>query len=446
MPVLFLGVLTTALDIALVATTLPAMRAAFELDARRASWLLGTFVLFTLLGLPLMTKLSDRHGRRTIYLIDFALFITGGIVVISSVGFGVLMVGRALQGLGAAGIFPVASAVIGDTIEPARRGRALGILGSVYGLAFMFGPILGGILVQFGWRWPFIANLCLAAIVLIVSRKRVPDFRAEYESAIDWPGIGVLAVLLGSLSIGMNQIDTASFAESLSSVSVWPLLLLSVLLLPVFKRIEDHADDPVLRPGLIRRRQVLLVCLFATAAGLVEAGFVFMTDFTKNALEVSDRVASFMLLPLVGAVSVASPLAGRLLDHIGSKAIIGGGLLLIAGGMSVLGWAAPSAGAFYAGSVAIGIGLACLLGSALSYILLAEADVAERTVAQGVNTIFISIGQLLGSAVIGAIAASALSPTEGYQQAFAWIGVTAAVLCLVSLLLNDRKKEREGLT
>ncbi|HUF07834.1 MAG TPA: MFS transporter, partial [Rhodothermales bacterium] len=119
MPVLFLGVLTTALDIARVATTLPAMRAAFALDERRASWLLGTFVLFTLLGLPLMTKLSDRHGRRTIYLIDFGLFITGGIVVISSVDFGVLMIGRALQGLGAAGIFPVASAVIGDTIEPA---------------------------------------------------------------------------------------------------------------------------------------------------------------------------------------------------------------------------------------------------------------------------------------------------------------------------------------
>ncbi|HUF10968.1 MAG TPA: MFS transporter, partial [Rhodothermales bacterium] len=374
------------------------------------------------------------------------LFITGGIVVISSVDFGVLMIGRALQGLGAAGIFPVASAVIGDTIEPARRGRALGILGSVYGLAFMLGPILGGVLVQFGWRWPFIANLCLATIVLIVSRKRVPDFRSERESSIDWLGIGVLAVLLGSLSIGMNQIDTASLAESLSSISVWPLLLLSILLLPVFKRIEDHADDPVLRPGLIRRRQVLLVCLFATAAGLVEAAFVFMTDFTRNALEVSDRVASFMLLPLVGAVSVASPLAGRLLDRIGSKAIIAGGLLLIAGGMSVLGWVAPSAGAFYTGSVAIGIGLACLLGSALSYILLAEADVAERTVAQGVNTIFISIGQLLGSAAIGAIAASALSPAEGYQQAFAWIGVTAAALFLVSLLLNDRKKEREGLT
>lgn len=445
MPVLFLGVLTTALDIALVATTLPAMRRAFDLDERSASWLLGTFVLFTLLGLPLMTKLSDRHGRRTVYLIDFALFILGGLVMISSRGFVQLMFGRALQGLGAAGIFPVASAVIGDTIEPGRRGRALGILGSVYGLAFMFGPILGGILVQFGWRWPFIANLVLAAFVLIVSRKRVPDFKAESTGPIDWAGIAVLAVLLGALSIGMNQIDTEAIADSFTSLRVWPLLLVSVLLIPVFGRIEERAEDPVLRPGLIRRRQVLLVCVFATAAGLVEAGFVFMTDFTHNALEVSTRTASFMLLPLVGAVSVASPVAGRLLDRIGSKRIISGGVLLIAAGMGILGWVTPSAAAFYAGSILIGMGLACLLGSALSYILLTEAEVAERTVAQGVNTIFISIGQLLGSAMIGAIAASALTPGEGYQKAFSWIAVAAAALFFVSLLLHDLKREREAM-
>ncbi len=444
MPVLFLGVLTTALDIALVATTLPAIRRAFELDERSASWLLGTFVLFTLLGLPLMTKLSDRHGRRTVYLIDFGLFILGGLVMISSNEFVQLMVGRALQGLGAAGIFPVASAVIGDTIEPGRRGRALGILGSVYGLAFMFGPILGGILVQFGWRWPFVANLVLATIVLIVSRKHVPDFKAESKEPIDWAGIAVLAALLGAVSIGMNQIDTEAIAESFLSLRVWPLLVISILLVPVFGRLEKRAGDPVLRLSLIGRRQVMLVCLFATAAGLVEAGFVFMTDFTHNALEVSMRTASFMLLPLVGAVSFASPLAGRLLDRIGSRRIIGGGLFLITGGMGILGWVSPSATAFYAGSILIGMGLACLLGSALSYILLTEAEVSERTVAQGMNTIFISIGQLLGSALIGAIAASALTPSAGYQKAFSWIAIASAALFVVSFLLKDRQTELQS--
>ncbi len=376
MLVLFLGVLTVALDIALVATSLPAMRDAFGLDERSASWLLGTFVLFTLVGLPLMTTLSDRYGRRIVYLADFGLFIAGSVILITSTGFVQLMVGRAIQGFGASGIFPVASAVIGDTVEPGKRGRALGILGSVYGLAFMFGPILGGILVQFGWRWPFIANLGFATIVLLVSALRVPEHRTESRGAVDWTGIVVLAVLLGSLSFGMNQVDTGNLGPSLASARVWPFLILSAVLILVFVRVERSAERPVLRLALVRKRQVALVCLFAMGAGVVEAAFVFMTDFTTQALGVSHRSASFMLLPLVTSVSIASPIAGRLLDAVGSRRIISIGLVFMVGGMAVLGWLPPSKASFYAGSVGIGVGLACLLGSALSYILLAEAEVS----------------------------------------------------------------------
>jgi MFS family permease len=442
MVVLFMGVLTTALDIALVATTLPAMRDAFGLDERSASWLLGTFVLFTLVGLPLMTALSDRYGRRIVYLVDFGLFITGGLVLISSSSFTQLMIGRAIQGLGAAGIFPVASAVIGDTVEPSKRGRSLGILGSVYGLAFMIGPILGGVLVQFGWRWPFIANLGLASDVLIVSALRIPEHRTGATGKVDWIGITVLAVLLGSLSFGMNQVDTGSLGQSLASNRVWPFLVLSLVLIPLFVRIERSAPRPVLRLGLIQKRQVALVCFFAAGAGTVEAAFVFMTDFTTLSLGVSHRAASFMLLPLVTAVSIASPLAGRLLDAVGSKRIISIGLMFMIAGMGTLALLTPSAAAFYAGSVGIGLGLACLLGSALSYILLAEAEVSERTVAQGLNTLFISVGQLMGSAIIGAIAASAVLPSAGYQSAFGWIAILSALLLAASMFLDDRGKEQ----
>jgi MFS family permease len=433
MPVLFLGVLTVALDIALVATSLPAMRQAFQLDERSASWILGTFVLFTLIGLPVMTTMSDRFGRRVVYLADFGLFVAGSLVLITAEGFGQLLIGRALQGLGASGIFPVASAVIGDTVDPAKRGRALGILGSVYGLAFMIGPILGGVLVQYGWQWPFIANLGLATIVIIISALNITDRVHPSPGRVDWSGLVVLAILLAALSIGMNQLDTQNLVDSLLSLHVWPLLLLSLILIPVFARIERARElegrQPVLRMGLVRKRQVALVGLFAAA----------------HALGLTSRNASFMLLPLVTAVSIASPIAGRVLDSVGSKRIIVAGLLFIAGGMAVLGWSQASVMSFVAGSVAIGIGLACLLGSALSYILLAEAEVTERTVAQGINTLFISIGQLLGSAVIGAIAASAPAPAEGYQSAFRWIAVLSLFLLAASIFLSGYIAEKERL-
>ena len=443
--VLFLGVLTAALDIALVATTLPAIRAEFLLDERAASWVLGVFVLFSLVGLPLMAKLSDRYGRLTIYMADLLLFTTGLLVVISSSGFRLLLVGRALQGLGASGIFPVASALIGDTVAPEKRGRMLGILGSVFGLAFIIGPIVGGLLVKFGWQWPFGSNLVLAVTVMILAPGRIPNRRYAESRKLDWIGITVLAVLVAALSLGLNRIDTGSALESLTSPGVSTLLILATLLLPLFLFVERRAADPLLRLELVKRKQVALVCLLAAGAGLVEAAFVFMADFVSESMDVTDRAASLMLLPLVCSMAVASPVAGRVLDRIGSRTVISSGLILVVTGMGVLSLSTPDPASFYTGSIAIGLGLSCLLGSALSYILLAEAHVSERTVAQGISTLFISVGQLLGSAVIGAVAASAVSASQGYREAFGLIAVLMLLLLLSSFLLKPRHVEQAQL-
>ena len=122
--VLFAGVLMSALDIAIVGPALPAIQDAFGVDSRGLSWVFNTYILFGLLSAPLMAKLSDRYGRRSIYLLDIALFALGSLVVAYSPNFQVLLLGRAVQALGAGGILPVASAVIGDTFPPERRGPA----------------------------------------------------------------------------------------------------------------------------------------------------------------------------------------------------------------------------------------------------------------------------------------------------------------------------------
>ena len=135
--VLFLGVLMGALDIAIVGPALPVIGAEFGLDSRGLSWVFTLYVLGNLIGTPLMAKLSDRFGRRNVYMLDVGLFAAGSLVVALSHGTGafwLLLAGRAIQGLGAGGIFPVASAVIGDTFPPEKRGSALGLIGAVFGL------------------------------------------------------------------------------------------------------------------------------------------------------------------------------------------------------------------------------------------------------------------------------------------------------------------------
>ena len=129
--VLFVGVLMGALDIAIVGPALHSIQRSFGVDDRAIAWVFSIYVLFSLIGTPLMAKLSDIFGRRAIYVLDVTIFAAGSLLVALSSSFTLLLIGRAVQGLGAGGIFPVASAVIGDTFPPEKRGGALGLIGAV---------------------------------------------------------------------------------------------------------------------------------------------------------------------------------------------------------------------------------------------------------------------------------------------------------------------------
>src|SRR5690606_21418056 len=146
--VLFTGVLAAALDIAIVGPALPALQQDFGVGERALSWVFSIYILFNLIGAPLVAKWSDRYGRRRLYVSSVATFAAGSVIVAAAPTFEVLLAGRAVQAFGAGGIFPVASAVIADTFPIERRGRALGMIGAVFGVAFLLGPLLGGLLLR----------------------------------------------------------------------------------------------------------------------------------------------------------------------------------------------------------------------------------------------------------------------------------------------------------
>lgn len=183
--VLFAGVLMSALDIAIVGPALPALQTHFGVSERAIAWVFTAYVLSNLISTPLMAKTSDVFGRRATYALDVVLFAFGSFVVALSPNFTILLLGRTLQGVGAGGIFPVASAVIGDTFPQEKRGSALGLIGAVFGIAFLIGPVLGGVLLIFGWRWLFIVNLPVAATILAFGLRFLPASRV-IEPPIWW--------------------------------------------------------------------------------------------------------------------------------------------------------------------------------------------------------------------------------------------------------------------
>ncbi len=224
-----------------------------------------------------MAKLSDLYGRRKIYILAISIFAVGSLVVALSHNFNILLIGRAIQGFGASGIFPVASAVVGDIFPPEKRGRALGLIGAVFGIAFIIGPVIAGVVLKFFvWNDLFFINLPIAALLIYFSSKLLPSVPVNSRSAIDWKGITILGVALSTFAFGINQIDSKAFIESFLSARVMPYLLIAIVSSVILILIERKAVTPVLNPGLFKIRQIRLTGLIAIGTGVFQASFVFL--------------------------------------------------------------------------------------------------------------------------------------------------------------------------
>jgi MFS family permease len=379
--VLFVGVLMAALDIAIVGPALPAIKASFGVDEQALASVFTIYLLLNLVGTPILGRLSDLFGRRLIYLLSIAAFAVGSLIVAMAPSFELLLAGRAIQGLGAGGIFPVASAVIGDTFPPERRGRALGLIGAVFGIAFLLGPILGGALLLLGWQWLFLINLPIAAVVLVAALRLLP----------------------GPALVPAEQLELRAM-------------------------------------GMFRNRQVLLVGLLALGAGLSEAVTLFIPSLLVESFQVTPSNASFMLIPMVLAMAVASPYSGRVLDQAGSRVVVVAGAALIGVSLIIEGMFAASLPLYYLFAVLFGLGIGVLLGASLRYIILNEATPAERGTAQSLLTLALGVGQLGGAALMGAIAARQ-GGTAGYTTALLASGGVMLLMTLAATQLKDRSAE-----
>jgi EmrB/QacA subfamily drug resistance transporter len=438
---LFTGVLMGALDISIVGPAIPSIEQTIKIEPRLLGWIFSVYVLFNLTGIPLFARLSDIFGRKNIYVISLAIFALGSLIVSLSGSFPILIAGRAVQGFGASGIFPVASAIVGDQFPAEKRGRILGLLGAVFGFAFIIGPILAGTLLHyFDWNVLFLINLPIAFILILFSFKILPNTKVETPNHFDWKGIIGLGLMLGSFAYGMSNIESKSFGQSLVSSGVLPFLVASVVLLFITIYIERRAPAPIVKTSLFYNREIRLVGVIAMATGILQSSFVFIPNFAVGLFNVSPSAASFMLLPVVLATAIGSPLFGRLIDSVGSKVVIIIGLVLAITGFYLLHLANDQKLLFYSSGALIGFGLSVLSGSSLRYIMLNEVDKTDRAITQGMLTIFVSLGQLTGAALIGVIIAHA-SGVTGFRNVFLYESVLLLLVVFFALRLKNRAEE-----
>jgi len=272
---LFVAVLLGALDIAVLGPALPAIGKTFGQDPQALSWLFSLYVLANLIGTPLLSHLSDRYGRRVAFRLGVTLFGAGSLLLAASPWWEGLLVARLLQGLGAGGLFPVAAAVIGDTVEPEKRGRALGMIGATFGLAFLVGPLLGGVLMLWDWRLIFLLNLPVV-LWLLVQSQRVPQ--------------------------------------------------------------REHAGKrPLLPLALARQPMVAIALVLGAVAGASESVLVHVPSLFVLRFGLEPAQASFSLMPVVLTLALGAPLVGRLLDRVGPRPVLLVGTLMAGLGMIAMG-------------------------------------------------------------------------------------------------------------
>ncbi len=441
---LFAGVLMAALDIAIIGPVLPAVRAAFQVSDRDLPWMLNIYVLMNLIATPVMARLSDLHGRRWIYISGVALFAAGSGVIVLSTSYAMVLAGRAVQGFGAGGIFPVATAVIGDAFPKEKQGSALGLIGAVFGLAFIIGPVIGGLLLMLGWHWVFAVNLPIAVLIVFFSLRLVPLRSAARTASFDWKGMSLLIAALAALALGINHIDVKKIQESLFSPGVLPFLGTAVVLFPAFYVLERRVAEPTVNPRLLTTRQLLTANLIALGAGVGEVAVLFIPAFAKASFGLSDSAASFMLMPLVVALLFGAPVAGRMLDRVGSRRVLLFGTSLLTAGLLLFSLAASSRTGFYCGEALIGLGLSALLGAPLRYIMNRETEPHERASGQAVLTIFTSTGQIVSAALVGALVAGLGGGMGGLRSAFLSLGFLSVILILLTFRLKTRQQEAES--
>lgn len=433
---LFLGVLMAALDIAVLGPALPAIRLEFGTDTASASWLVTLYVLANLLGTPLLGGLSDRWGRGRTYRLAVGLFALGSLAILLAPNLATLLVARALQGFGAGGIFPVASAAIGDLVAPQKRGRYLGLIGATFGMAFLVGPPLGSLVLHFAdWRWIFGINLPLSALVLWWSWWHLPETQERQPKPMDVAGILLLGTALVSLALAASLWGSgASGSSLLASLGV------AVAASAILPLVERRAPAPFLSPRLLGNRAILIPLLLGMGAGLGEVGVMFLPDYAVEVLGATPARAGFLLVSLVVGLTIGSPLAGRLTDRFGARPVLVAGSLFQVAGLAVFALdTSPTATTWYIGGPLLGLGLAALLGGPLRYALIQAAPEDSRTSAQAMLSLSHSVGQIGTSTLLGTLAGLALAgvPGSGLRRAMAIAAIAGLLLVPLSWMLPE---------
>jgi EmrB/QacA subfamily drug resistance transporter len=438
-----LGVFAGALDLGVLSPALPALAKSFGVGPRDVAWIFTLYLLTNVVSIPIMTKLSDRNGRRPVYIACVTIFGLGSLLAILAPSFWVFLTARAIQAFGAGGIFPVATAAIADRVPQERRGAALGLVAATWGLAAILGPNVGGLVTHFfSWHWIFAANIPLAIVVIALARTYVPTTASRVRGPLDVAGIALLAFGLLCAMVGLSRLDASTASLGGNGITLGAVVLACAAFV-LLALVERRAAEPVVSPKLFASRQITVTYALEVLIGILEGALFFIPAALVAAQHLSYAAAG--AIAAIGAfVFVAViPLAGRALDAMGSRLVLTAGTLFTAAGLLLFAFGVQSLALTIVSMLVAGVGFGALLGAPTRYIISNAVPATSRGSAIGLLSVFLIIGQIFGASLAGGVIGSHADAVAGFRAAYETFAAIAVVAALGTIALKSRAAERQ---
>ncbi len=424
------------IDGTVVNVALPAIQHDLNASTADAQWVMESYALFLASLLLVGGALGDRFGRRRMFMLGVTLFVAASIGCALSGDVNRLIATRALQGIGAALLVPGSLALISATYPQAERGAAIGTWSAFSGITAAVGPVLGGFLIEhYSWRWAFLLNVPVGAVLLVMCAMKVPESTgASRRQPVDMPGAALVTLGLAGVVFALIEAPARGWTAA-------PILLaatVGVLALALFVRVEARGKSPMLPLRLFRQRDfaganLLTLLLYAALGGAL---FFLPLDLIQ-VQGYGATAAGAALLPFIAIMFLLSRRAGRLVDVFGSKLPLMVGPTIAACGFAL--FTLPSIGAaywtgFFPAICVLGLGMSITVAPLTTTVMNAVGAELAGT-ASGVNNAVSRAAGLLAIAAFGIVLTAAFDAR--LDDALAPLSLPSGV---VSAVLEQRAK------